>query len=224
VDFFPHSEVNRLRSGRSTAKPISSKIDSDDLTRRQVFDISPGQVCSLREEPFISKFAASRQSRRVDATQLGFPCALPASRRKSHIPDWRSQGRPSASPAIFGSCCMRPRQRPRSHRSSRSKGRKAGSMKRLRYRFSNSFRDNDRGHTLANIYLGQRPQPLKRDTRPNAGVTPAFRGCSFSAANSYSGPGERSDFLLSPYASNPWNDVHSCRLFGMKHRGVIPWT
>ena len=39
----------------STANPISPKIGSASLTSRQVFDISPGQVWSLREEPLISR-------------------------------------------------------------------------------------------------------------------------------------------------------------------------
>src|ERR1019366_111407 len=50
----PNSEVQRLRSSTSTAKPplLSNTASS---TRRQFFDISPGQVCSVRDEPLISR-------------------------------------------------------------------------------------------------------------------------------------------------------------------------
>jgi hypothetical protein len=36
-------------------KSLLSKTGSASLTSRQVFDISPGQVCSLRDEPLISR-------------------------------------------------------------------------------------------------------------------------------------------------------------------------
>jgi hypothetical protein len=39
----------------STAKPISWNTGSADLISRQVFDISPGHVCSLREEPLMRR-------------------------------------------------------------------------------------------------------------------------------------------------------------------------
>jgi hypothetical protein len=41
----------------SIARPISWNTGSADLISRQVFDISPGQVCSLRDDPFYQKNA-----------------------------------------------------------------------------------------------------------------------------------------------------------------------
>src|SRR5262249_18357105 len=48
----PYSDVRRDRSRISTWKPRDfSMISFASKTRRKVFDISPGQVLSLRDEP-----------------------------------------------------------------------------------------------------------------------------------------------------------------------------
>jgi hypothetical protein len=50
---------SRERSRMSTASPISTNTGSASLTSRQLLDISPGQVCSLREEPLIIRMRAT---------------------------------------------------------------------------------------------------------------------------------------------------------------------
>jgi hypothetical protein len=52
----PYSEVRRERSSKSTSKPRCASIARAAIcARRQVFDISPGQVWSLRAEPLMTR-------------------------------------------------------------------------------------------------------------------------------------------------------------------------
>ena len=52
----PYSEVSRLRSRTSTSSCGScAKISRAIVTSRQVFELSPGQVCSLRLAPLIRR-------------------------------------------------------------------------------------------------------------------------------------------------------------------------
>src|SRR5262249_51750243 len=52
----PYSDASRLRSRKSTSKPLSPEIIlSASFARRKVFDISPGQVWSLRVEPLMTR-------------------------------------------------------------------------------------------------------------------------------------------------------------------------
>src|SRR5262249_43870134 len=51
----PYSDASRLRSRKSTSKPVFPEIIlSAIFARRKVFDISPGQVWSLRVEPLMT--------------------------------------------------------------------------------------------------------------------------------------------------------------------------
>src|SRR5882757_8652510 len=108
----PYSDVNRLRSRMSTAKPISSKIVSDDLIMRQDFDISPWGRCARCARSHLSaEFAVFRRHRRVAVAQQGLLPAQPANPPIFHSPDRQSPGLPCASPAISENCYMHPTRR-----------------------------------------------------------------------------------------------------------------
>ena len=52
----PYSDVSRLRSSVSISSCGScAKISRAIMASRQVFEVSPGQVCSLRAAPLISR-------------------------------------------------------------------------------------------------------------------------------------------------------------------------
>ena len=52
----PYSDASRLRSRKSTSKPLFPEITfSAIFARRKVFDISPGQVWLLRVEPLMRR-------------------------------------------------------------------------------------------------------------------------------------------------------------------------
>src|SRR3546814_5756770 len=49
----PYSAARRERLSSSTLTPSTPQISAASSVRRQLFDISPGQLCSLRDEPLM---------------------------------------------------------------------------------------------------------------------------------------------------------------------------
>jgi hypothetical protein len=68
----PYSEQTRLRSRTSHSLPsIPASAVRATSTKRYVFDISPGQVCSLRGEPLMEKKPGRKG--RIAMPELGGP-------------------------------------------------------------------------------------------------------------------------------------------------------